>query len=153
MSNCPQSEKACAYYDGELPAEERAQFARHLGACIECSDKLENYQKLSSMMASVERSDIPRDTFNRLHESLAGVVDSGLLRVARTMAAAAVTLMVAGTVIAWSSRQQTRSEKVPIEIWDEGTLSPSLSDPEIDSPETDFAQWMMATLGEDAIDE
>lgn len=153
MSTCPQSEKTCAYYDGELSAEERAHFERHLDACTQCSDELQNYQKLSAMMASADRSDITRAAVNRLHESLAGVVDSGLLRVARTLAAAAVTLMVAGTVIAWGSRQQPRSENARIEIWDEGALSPSLSDPEMDSPETDFAQWMMATLAEDAIDE
>ena len=153
MTDCMHAGKANAYYDEELSSEERTEFAEHLPTCPSCRRDVEENGALSELLASADVPEISQAGLERLHRSIAGLFEPGLQRVAKALAVAAVALMVIGSTFAWRLSASTGPEGAWVEQWEEVTLTPPVGDLDLENTETNFADWMMATLLEEAIDE
>lgn len=51
--NCPFAEEVSAYFDGELPSEERARIEAHLETCATCREMLADFRELRATLRPV----------------------------------------------------------------------------------------------------
>ncbi|MFA5138556.1 MAG: zf-HC2 domain-containing protein [Elusimicrobiota bacterium] len=55
-----------SYVDGALPAADRARVDKHLHGCKQCSEELEGLKKVSKMVSSLPRKELPPGFMDRL---------------------------------------------------------------------------------------
>ena len=59
-----------SYLDGELPAEQRAEFERHMSACPSCVDYLHTYEKTVSLVKTCANDSVPEDVPESLVQAI-----------------------------------------------------------------------------------
>jgi anti-sigma factor RsiW len=99
------SARLIAWIDGELPENEAAEVARHLGTCVECRARVEMYRETSGAVADYCEAVVA--------ESGAGMRGTRLLPVVAG-AAAVIALMLA---VPWArvARHKTKAYAAPVE--------------------------------------
>ena len=58
------------YLDGELPAEQRAEFERHMSACPSCVDYLKTYEKTVLLAKECANDPVPQDVPESLVQAI-----------------------------------------------------------------------------------
>jgi anti-sigma factor (TIGR02949 family) len=59
-----------SYLDGELPAEQRAEFERHMSACPSCVDYLHTYEKTVSLVKTCTNDAVPDEVPESLVQAI-----------------------------------------------------------------------------------
>jgi anti-sigma factor RsiW len=95
-----------AYLDGELPADESANVARHLDACASCRQQLEQRKALSVLLRRLPYYEAPPPLATTVIRTKHAMFSSR--RVQRWMAAAAGVLVAAGTVVGVRSARRAQ---------------------------------------------
>jgi anti-sigma factor RsiW len=104
MVPCPTNSEWSAYHDGELDERRRRELAEHLAWCAACVAQLNELQMLSGMFAAATVPVLSPIGVHRLHNSVEGVMDQGLLRLARAMSAIAACVLLVGSF--WLTRMR-----------------------------------------------
>ena len=95
-----------AYLDGELDTAEAANVTRHLDACASCRRQFDERKALSALVRRIPYYDAPsqlQSTISRTQNSL-----TSRRRVQTWMAAAAVVLVAAGSVVGFRSARRAQ---------------------------------------------
>jgi len=99
-----------AYLDGELPADESADVARHLDTCASCRQQLEQRKALSVFLRRLPYYDAPPQLTTTVIRTKHAMFSSR--RVQRWMAAAVGVLVAAGTVVGVRSARRAQDTSV-----------------------------------------
>ena len=59
-----------SYLDGELPADQRTEFDRHMSACPSCVDYLKTYEKTVALAKSCSTEAIPEEVPESLVQAI-----------------------------------------------------------------------------------
>jgi len=59
-----------SYLDGDLPAEQRAEFDRHMSGCSSCVDYLKTYEKTVLLARSCADDPVPEDVPESLVQAI-----------------------------------------------------------------------------------
>ena len=59
-----------SYLDGELPAEQRAEFDRHMSACPSCVDYLHTYERTVSLARMCASDSVPEEVPESLVQAI-----------------------------------------------------------------------------------
>jgi anti-sigma factor RsiW len=104
MVPCPTNSEWSAYHDGELDEARRRELEAHLALCAACMAQLNELQMLSGMFAAAPVPVLSPIGVHRLHESVEGAMDQGLLRLARGLSAIAACVLMVGSF--WLTRMR-----------------------------------------------
>ncbi|HSU66498.1 MAG TPA: zf-HC2 domain-containing protein [Tepidisphaeraceae bacterium] len=100
MDTCPYSLQLSAYHDGELSEAQRRQVEQHLeSACPACAAELQQWQRLSSLLASAPALRLPVAAREELYKLAPVVREAGFIRLAEWTTALAASVMIAAS--AW----------------------------------------------------
>ena len=128
MNDCTYIDRINAYYDGELPVEERAAMVSHLaGGCAACSKELAALQRLSTRLQRFEASpQIQPSLVNQLHRQVDSLTDRSILHFAELLSAVAAALLITASV--WAMRTPSASADPMVE-WERAavTLQPEMA--------------------------
>jgi hypothetical protein len=94
-SQCPDSTRLSAYYDGELDDEARRVVELHVKGCPACAAELEKLHGVSQLFGSMQTQPLGDDELARLH----GAVDQSTQAVNRSAMRIAGFLMMAAASI------------------------------------------------------
>ncbi|MFB3891268.1 MAG: anti-sigma factor [Phycisphaerae bacterium] len=122
MSQCEQVSRADAYHDGELSADSRAAFERHLARCEQCQAELAGLRKLTQFISSSPRPGMPPGAMARLHKAVDRQGGPGIVRFAEELAAAAAAVLVA-CVIALASRPASTASAAASASWETAAVA------------------------------
>ena len=140
---CGSIEQLGAYYDGELPVEQRAVVEAHLAECAQCRKVVADLAALSELIGSANTAEMPAGAIGRLNQTWSRASDRGVLRIASWLTTAAAAVLIGailnlqgGPVGAATSPQ----------LWQTAaTMSPD-QQPESRSDLVVLAQWMADDL-------
>src|SRR4051794_30112633 len=111
MSACSSEfeQRIAAYHDGRLDDAAAAQVEAHVRDCAACAAELRELEALSQMMASVPPARLSQIGLARIHRAVDAVVDdqSGVIKLARWLSAAAAIVLVGASVTLTSLSSQT----------------------------------------------
>src|SRR5437868_3092006 len=102
MMKCPHSHQISSYKDGALSPSEHAQFLQHVSGCSECSQELEQLQRIASFLKAAPwpeyspRPFIIKAQFNQRE----------LIRFAEALMAASVLIIALSAV--WNRKSPSR---------------------------------------------
>jgi anti-sigma factor RsiW len=99
MTECPNSSKLSAYYDGELDEAGRGEVERHLRDCSACEAELGRLRKMSRLLNTGNAPVLLPIAMHRLHRKVDGAMEEGTLRIMRVLNAIAACVLIAGS--AW----------------------------------------------------
>jgi len=150
MSECKYIRRISAYFDNEVPPDERRFLERHLGECHACAQELERLGALRSFLQAAKTPELPPETLRRLHRACALAPARGLVRLATrlTLAAAAVLAISFGWL--WQTDVARPPGPGSDVLWQ--TMSATL-EPEADaetSVESQVAMWVVDDLSLEA---
>jgi anti-sigma factor RsiW len=139
-----------AYYDAELPDAQRAAVERHVGGCVECRRELEQMRALSRMLASGERAGIPAEALAQLHGHVDVWRESGVLRLAEVLTAAAAAVLFVGLIGLFVGSSTSASAAAP--AWEQAAAMPRqvASEAPASDAESHIAQWINTDLSQQA---
>ena len=90
--------KMSAYFDGELPENERENLEAHLAGCAECRAGLASIREMSAVFAAADLPEMSPDMLSAVQKrALAG--SRGSLWTAGALAAASIALILASTFL------------------------------------------------------
>jgi len=146
MSDCEHMDRLSAYYDGEMADEERRELEKHLGRCTSCARELGELQRLSELFAAVPIPQMPAGALKLLHSNLGSMREAVIVRMARTVAAAAAAVLIVCSVWLWASGTRQESYAASAPAWE--TVAVTLHDGAPPSPdaETDLMEWIVNSL-------
>ena len=92
-----------AYHDGELPADRRGEFERHLAACATCIQELRTVRAISRQLAAAPLAELPAASLARLRRDAAARAtergeERAVLRIASLLTGVAAAVLVVGSV-------------------------------------------------------
>jgi len=137
-------EQLQAYHDGELAAVEREAFERHLAACEPCNAELGRLRALSGFFAATARPRLSQIAAHRVQRRVEEMMQRGVLRVARILAAVAACVVLGGSL---RLMQQMKKAPEAAPPWvDVGVDVASASDADSNSRDagTPAARWYLA---------
>jgi anti-sigma factor RsiW len=91
---CGSIEQLGAYYDGELPVEQRAVVEAHLAECAQCRKVVAELAGLTDLIATANTADMPADAMGRINQTWSRASDRGVLRIAGWLTTAAAAVLV-----------------------------------------------------------
>ena len=145
--SCDFNTKVMAWYDGELPAGERAAVESHLSTCAECTELVSALRATSQAIVNAPRATMSADALKRLEQSWWANRDRGVLRLAEWLTAAAAAVLV-GALMFWSDGD--RAVPVQASAWQAAAvMPPSETHEEVASNVVDLAEWMASDLEAD----
>lgn len=116
MSECEQTSRVGAYYDGEMAAGERAAMERHLAGCARCAGELARVRGLSALLGGVGLGEeVSAGAMKRFHATAVDAAGGSVRRlVGAVMAAAAAILIGCGAGLWAMDRPGRTSEAAPL---------------------------------------
>ena len=143
MIECRQMQRVSAYYDGELSEPSRGELEEHLRECPVCAAELSRLRKLSGLLCSAGRPEMPSQALERLHRSVDLLPQVGLWRTAAVFAGVAASiLLVCG---AWLWRISSAGEPADqIPLWETAAVAPQ--DLSAAASQEQLAQWVVQDL-------
>ena len=149
MAVCIYYHKLNAYYDKELSHEEHHKLEQHIRGCPYCSRELGQLQRLSGLISSVSIPNIPDDMVKRLHQSLHSLREKALLRMARMLLSAALVLLVVSSILLLRIGVKGQMATASDPDWEKTAVTLHLDVTSVESPELQFAQWLIADLSKE----
>jgi anti-sigma factor RsiW len=144
--NCERSNQVHLYHDGELPAVEREALEAHLRCCDECSALLAELRSLSQLFTTAPMGQIQPDAMQRLREARYVLPDTGVLKIAGWLTAAAAAVLIASLPMLHRDDRNNDTQAVPnADVLDVAVTPPT----ETDNSRNDLvalAQWMSDDL-------
>ncbi|MEO6435023.1 MAG: hypothetical protein ABIP55_04585 [Tepidisphaeraceae bacterium] len=146
---CEHTTQVHRYHDGYLTAQAREEVEVHLAACGECAALLADLRRLSQVIASTSRAQLPADALIRLREARQVTRDRGVLRIATWLTAAAASLMLATLLIRPTEQTDLRGATASATVWQtRAVMSPEdIGDSGSSGELIVVAQWMADELG------
>ena len=111
--NCDRLIQVHQYHDGELPAGERDAFDAHLKSCTECQDLLTDLRGMSRMLIAAPMVGIADDAMQRLRDARYVLPDTGVLKIAGWLTAAAAAVLIAVLPLWHQEQHEQRIAVVP----------------------------------------
>jgi len=152
MSACTSEfeQRIAAYHDGRLDDAAAAQVETHLRACPVCAAELRELQALSQMLRSVPPARLSQIGLARLHRAMDAVVDdqSGVIKLARWLSAAAAVVLVGASVALTSLSSQSaqaQSSDLP-QAWERVAMTGDATASAQQSNNVVDAEWIVADL-------
>jgi len=148
VTECIKTKTLSRYYDHELSSIERLEFEYHLTACTQCREATESYTELSRLFTSDAQPELSNEAMGRIHSGLSALQHNGLRAIAKSLATAAVFLLIAGGIFASQPRGGSISqEPLGVDLV-EATGLLQADETELADAETEFAEWMVVTLSQ-----
>jgi anti-sigma factor RsiW len=145
MDSCDYESRLTAYYDGELPPDERAEVEEHLHRCAACSEELARLRELSRILGTAPVPAAPQGLADRLRRGLRPTRELEIIRICRVASMAAAALLAVCVVSLWSSEPTAPAQVQAPPAWELAavTLDADLVEAEWDEA---FAQWVVDDL-------
>ena len=143
---CDQTAQVHLYHDGELPAGQREALEAHLRSCEECKALLSELRSLSRLFAAAPVAQIAPDAMQRLREARYVLPDTGVLKIAGWLTAAAAAVLLAALPMLHRDDRNTDQQAVGnADVLDVAVTPPT----DADNSRNDLvalAQWMSDDL-------
>ena len=97
--SCDRSAEVHAYYDGEMPRQQRATFEAHLADCADCRQVLAELRKVSELIAAAPLAEMSPMALARLQQSWFAAKDRGVMRIAGWLTAVAASILIAALLL------------------------------------------------------
>ncbi|MFO8013911.1 MAG: zf-HC2 domain-containing protein [Phycisphaerae bacterium] len=141
MGTCDNERRLSAYHDGELTGEERAAMEAHLRRCPQCAAALERLGRLSRLIQTAGRTEMPAPARARLGAAVEALPASDVGRLAKAgLAVAASVLMVCGVWL-WQANGGDPADAIPVWETVAGGTQPTAA-----GTEEQLAQWIIRDL-------
>jgi len=145
VSNCQYAKLLNAYYDGELPLEQRQALEQHLPACASCTTELNELQSLSRVLKLHERQHLASEALDRLHALVHEVPEQSVVRFVWRVAAVAASILFVG--VTWlqvgSAQADTTADRV--QSWEAAVRDPSSDSPSVnESSDAQLASYIVS---------
>ena len=145
MNECEQSSRLGAYHDGEMSAQSRAEFERHLRQCPRCSAELDRARKLTNLFSSMPALEMPRAALEQLHRTVDLLPAAGICRMAEALAGVAAAILVACMIgLARQTPAQGKIGAMP--VWETAAVTRQPSELAFGGTEELLASWMVQDL-------
>lgn len=109
---CDQTAQVHLYHDGELPAEQRDALEAHLRSCDDCQALLSELRSMSRLFAAAPMAKIQPDALQRLREARYILPDTGVLKIAGWLTAAAAAVLIAALPMLHQDDRNTQTANV-----------------------------------------
>jgi len=129
LGYCQNIPKISSYHDGELPAAEAAELAAHLRQCPSCRQELERLRGLSKWLSSSPTPEIPAAALDRLRGRVQPRRDWAVLRMAKTLTAAAAAVLLVCSVLLWRGGDAGVGPVPPAADWERAAVMPTSAEP------------------------
>jgi anti-sigma factor RsiW len=146
-----------AYFDGELPADERAIIDSHLRTCPQCSAELQRLGEFSRILQEHEFQDITERELRDLHRAVEDAADVRVWRIGSSLGVIAASVLIIG--IGWlsvlpnqtsqpGSEMTIAARPAPATPWERMAMTLTPGPPIVDQPLIDvaLADWMLEGL-------
>ncbi|HVT90920.1 MAG TPA: zf-HC2 domain-containing protein [Tepidisphaeraceae bacterium] len=149
--SCERSEQVQAYYDGELPASQRATVEAHLADCFDCRELLNELKRVSGLLLSVPLPELPQSAMNRMKGAWwasKAAQERGIRRLSAWMTAAAAAIAILVPLISTDVAPEPEEHQAAFEE----TLAFIPPAQSLDNPNSDLGrvvQWMADDLSPD----
>lgn len=145
METCSYSLQLSAYHDGELPSQQRDALERHVADCAACAAELEQYRRLSALLAAAPLPRLGDESRQELYALAPQVEEAGYLRIAKWTTAMAASVMLAASVWVMSHQPGTQAFSNVPSAWEQDAINP----PTDASGDPRFAELVMNGLSTD----
>lgn len=109
MDTCQFENSIDAYFDGEMTAEKRSAFERHLAGCAPCQSELQQTRQLAAFIAAAPKAHLS-DRARRDLYALAPAVGEGVyMRIAEWTTALAASVIIAASAWMYYARPATQT--------------------------------------------
>ncbi|HUS46693.1 MAG TPA: zf-HC2 domain-containing protein [Phycisphaerae bacterium] len=129
MGTCQNIPKISCYHDGELPPAEAAELAAHLRQCESCRQELERLRGLSKWLSSSPTPEIPAAALGRLRGRVQPRRDRAVLRMAKTLTAAAAAVLLVCSALLWRGGDAGVGPVPPAADWERAAVVPTAPEP------------------------
>jgi anti-sigma factor RsiW len=144
---CPSVEQLQAYYDGELPVQQRTVVEAHLAECGECRKFLAELAALSELVESAPMAQMPAGAIGRINQTWSRANDRGVLRIAGWLTTAAAAVLVGAVLSPRSDRGGMEMAAATPPLWQTvAAMSPEQQNESSRSDLVVLAQWMADDL-------
>jgi|SRR5438067_53649 len=143
---CDQTAQVHLYHDGELPAEQREALEAHLCQCTECAALLSELRSLSRLFAAAPMAQIEPDAMQRLREARYILPDTGVLRIAGWLTAAAAAVLLAALPMLHREDRNTETANVASADVLDVAVTPPTDAENTHNDLVALAQWMSDDL-------
>jgi anti-sigma factor RsiW len=143
MTECRQSQRLSAYYDGELSAASRAGMEEHVRGCPQCAAELARMRSMSQLIRAAGRAEMPAEALRRLHLSADLQPKITLVHTAEVLAAVAAAILLFSGVWLWRIAA-ARDAAAQIPVWE--TVAVAGQDPSGVAAAEPLAQWIVQDL-------
>lgn len=145
METCSYGLQLSAYHDCELSPARHEAMERHIASCPSCAAELEQYRRLSALLAASPRPRLTGQSRQELYSLAPQVEEAGYLRIAKWTTAMAASVMLAASLLVMSHQNTTRAfTSVPIG-WEQDAINP----PTDASADPRFAELVVNGLSPD----
>jgi len=141
MNGCQYAQRLGAYHDGEVTGEERAALEAHLRQCPACAAELERLRRLSGLLRTATRTEIPGPALARLHRAADDLPAADVGRIAKTCLAVAASILLVCGVWLWQANGGEPADAIP--IWETVAGGGQTSTA---GTEEQLAQWIIQDL-------
>lgn len=152
MERCEYNERLSAYFDGELPEEERLVLEKHLAGCGSCARELEAMRGVSGLLKGWEGPHMLPMAMARLHQAIDRENLGRLRKVAISLSSMAASLALATMLWAYGGEQASAPA-----AWERIAVAPAAPRTEDiatgTTEEVATAQWVLADLAMGGRDE
>jgi anti-sigma factor RsiW len=150
-----------AYFDDELPADQRPRVEEHLRNCTRCAAELEHFREDSRSLADYPFQDLIDRELADLHDAIDDAADRPVWRIGGALAVVAASVLIVSC--AWlmelptgtrsSSSQATVTASAPPEPWEQvattlraDPIQQAADDRSTQLAAADMADWILEGL-------
>ena len=141
---CKHTRQVSAYYDGELPPEERSLLEAHIAQCTTCSRELAQLRSLSRILAGAKMPDLPAAALERLYGGAVAAREHTVLRMAKMLTAAAAAIIVVCAGWLWDGSGEPETQPLAVSPWERAAVT--LRDDTSSGEPQQIAQWIVEGL-------
>ena len=144
---CGSIEQLQAYYDGELPVEQRAVVEAHLAECASCRLVVSELGALSEMVSNAAMAQMPAGAMGRVNETWSRANDRGVLRIAGWLTTAAAAVLIGAVLNRGGDDGLIGTAAATPPLWQTvAAMSPEQQNESSRSELVVLAQWMADDL-------
>ena len=143
MKHCISEKSLNAYYDGELPEDERASVAAHVAECPICASQLAFNENISRLAREAAVRVPSSSTLARYHDYARQARPTRNWGLGIALNAAAAILLIIGTMTSTTMTQQDSPDEALTQTWEIFALGVNDIDIIDEDEDEDFqiAQW------------
>ena len=144
MNDCDHAQDAHAYYDNELPGEQRRAFEAHLRTCETCAGEIARLKALSRLLVEARAPTLPPDAVQRLHDKAPLVKERVILTLAARLAAAAMVVIAVCAGLLATGIGGRGASAAAIQTWELTAVRPESA--AAATSEGQMAKWILTDL-------